>query len=160
DSKLLGSWGRSGIGGDGVGVVGEAGFGDAAVVDDDLGGLDGGVDAGAGFFAGFYEDAGGAFAAGDDDGDGDFGGGGAGVLDGDGGEELSAENLTGVGADDFEIGEAAVAVDPVIEKPLEILFGFGFDELLEVGGVVIVGGLVAGDGGGEGVIADHVAEHG
>ena len=67
--------------------------------------------------------------------------------------------------DDGEVGEAAIAEDPVGEEPAEIFAAGLFEELLEGygldGGVVGGEGLVApfGEGLLEGFVAGDVAEH-
>ncbi len=145
-------------------------FGDGAVVDDHLQRSVLEDDAGGGVGAG--EDAE-AFRCGEGagaDGDRNLGGGVAVVVDLDCDEMavgLAAltQERAGIDAEDAEVGQAPVAVDPVVEEPGEVLLGDLFERLLE-GVRVFVAARTAARGGGvtlEGllqrVVADDGAEH-
>ena len=91
-------------------------------------------------------------------------------MDRDGDEPAGVVTLTGgdeagLYVGDGEVGEAAVAEDPVGEEPAQVFAAGFFEELLEGygldGGVVGGKGLVAGFGEGllEGLVAGDRAEH-
>ena len=156
-----------GLGDDFVGVGGDADLWDGAVVEDDLGGW--GFDDDAVGDVGEAGDAD-AFGGGEgscvavEDGEGDVDGGRAGVVHGDGDEPaavvtFAGGELAGLDADDGEVGEAAVAEDPVGEEPAEIFAGGFFEELFESDG--LDGGVVVGEGlrtpGGESLLEGFVA---
>ena len=64
-----------------------------------------------------------------------------------------------INGDDAEVGQAAIAIDPVVEKPCQVAVGLRLDQLLHVVGVFVVGGFVVVQGGVQCGFADHVAQH-
>ena len=85
-------------------------------------------------------------------------------LDGDepsGGQAGARGELAGGDADNGEVGQAAVAVDPVVEEPVEVLVRDFFQRALEAGGVAVEACVEAVGLQGllEGVVADDGAEH-
>ena len=148
-----------------AGVDAGLGLGNGAVVDFDLRGCAGEDDAGgAGGAAGDAKalSLGGGGGA---DGYGDVGCGVAVVANhhGDqpaGGEAAGGVDLAGSDAFDGEVGQAAIAIDPVREEPAEIFVGGLLEGALEAGGVGVELGIeaVGFEGLLEGVVTDEGAE--
>jgi len=153
-----------------AGVGGGANFGGRAVVEDDFGGWGVDDDPGGGIGEAGDVDAGIGGEGSGEDVEGDVDAGGAFVADGDGDQPagivtFAGGDEAGLDVDDGEVGEAAIAEDPVGEEPAEILAAGFFQELLEGygrdGGVGGSDGLVAefGEGLLEGFVAGDTAEH-
>ena len=149
-----------------AGVNTGLGLWDAAVVDLDLLRFGGEDEASGGCGPARNAQSLGVGGCGGADGDGDFGCGVTVVayLDGDHptcGQTGARGEWAGGDVGDTEVGQAAVAVDPVVEEPVEIFVGGSFECVLQAGGIAVELSLeaVCLQGLLERVVADDGAEH-
>src|SRR5437764_11365258 len=81
------------------------------------------------------------------------------ILNGDGDHRSAADGGTNVSRIDMEVRQPAIAVYPIIKKPLQAAFGLSFDEALHVRGIFILVRTVSRERLFQSGLSDHVAQH-